>query len=107
MVRVYKNRCRCATSSDFFQDLAVRHLRKTMSAEFHRRGHAENAETSEPIDHFPWNVGLAIYFDGIESRIEKLPKFRQRLIELCLLRRGHARIRHHPVGDDAAEKKAL
>ena len=50
---------------------------------------------------------MPIYFDGIESGIEKLPKIRQRFIELGLLRRGHARIGHHPVGHEVAQKKPL
>src|SRR6266496_2447590 len=39
--------------------------------------------------------------------IEKLPKFGERFIQLDLLRRRNARIRHHPIRDEVALEKPL
>src|SRR5215208_8515037 len=42
VMRVNKNGCRRATSSDFFQHFAVGHLRETVSAVFLRRSETEH-----------------------------------------------------------------
>src|SRR6266702_3002159 len=88
-----------ATAPDFLEYLAVGHLDKTAPAVIRRRRHSEHANTSEPIDHFARNVCLSIYRHRIERRVEKRPQFRQRCIELGLLRRWDPRIRHHPIGN--------
>jgi hypothetical protein len=36
-----------------------------------------------------------------------LPEFRQRFVQLRLLRCRHARIRHHPIGHEMPLEKAL
>src|SRR6266446_674973 len=104
---VDKNRCRRAARADFFQNLAVRHLRKTVSAVFHRRGHSQNADAAQPVNHFARNLRLSIYLYGIELGIEKLAQFGKRFVELSLLPCRHARIRHHPIRYETAEKKAF
>src|SRR5882724_3415090 len=107
VVRVYENRCRRATASDFLEHSAVDHLRKTASAVFHRRSCAEHADASKAINHLARNVRLSIYFRRIEMVIQELPEFCERLIQLRLLRCGNARIRHHPVGNEIAFEKTF
>ena len=43
----------------------------------------------------------------IELRIEHLPQFRQRFVQLSLLRRRNPRIRHHPIGNEMPRKQSL
>src|SRR5438093_973866 len=98
MVRVYENRCRCATAPDFFQHFAVRHLREAASAVFLRRSHAEHTDAAQTVDHLARNVCLAIDLRRIEMLIENLAEFPERFIQLDLSRRlsyipGWCRIR--------------
>src|ERR1700682_4637849 len=104
---VDKDRGRRAARADFFQNLAVRHLRKTMTAIFHWRGHSQNADAAQTVNHFGRNLRLSIYLYGVELGIEKLAQFGKRFVELSLLRCRHARIRHDPIRDEMAEKKAF
>src|SRR5919106_4301057 len=107
VMRIYENRCRCATTPDFLQQLAVSHLREAQSAEFHWRSCSEHTDPSQPIDDTSRNVGLSIYLGSIEMFVEKLPELGKRLVQLRLLRRWHARIRHHPIGNEVALEKAF
>src|ERR1700720_4243193 len=107
MMGVHKDRCRRAARADLFQNLAVRHLRKTVTAVFHRRGHSQNADAAQTVNHFARNLRLSIYLYGVELGIEKLAQFGKRFVELSLLRCRHARIRHHPIRYEMAEKKAF
>ena len=66
VMRVYENRCRCATAADFFQDFAIGHLREAASAIFLRRRHPEHADTAKAIDYAAWNVCLSIDLRRIE-----------------------------------------
>src|SRR5437773_10075032 len=107
MVRVYENRCRRATAADFLKHSAVGHLRKTASTVFHWRGRSEHADATESIDNLARNIRLSIYLNRIEMFIEKLPKFRQRLVQLGLLRCWDAWIRHHPIGNETTLEKTF
>ena len=78
-----------------------------MAAEFLRRGHPENTDPAEAVDHFPRNVRLSIDRRGIELSIEKCRKLFESLIELRLLRRRDPRIRHHPIGDEMPGEQSL
>src|ERR1700737_1357095 len=104
---VHKDRCRGAARADFFQNFAVRHLRKTVSAVFHRRGDSQNADAPQTVNHFARNLRLSIYLYGVELGIEKLVQFGKRLVELSLLRCRHTRIGHHPIRYEMPEKKAF
>src|ERR1043166_281025 len=106
-MRVNENRCRRATSSDFFQHFAVGHLGETASAVFLRCRHAEHADTPQPIDHAAGNVRLPIDFCWIEICIQKLTKLSKRLIQLALLRLRDARIRHHPIRHEMPLEKSF
>src|SRR5436190_11413510 len=106
-MRIYKNRCRCAPATDFLEDLAVRHLRKPVPADFFRRGHSQHADPPETVDHVAWNVRLPIDLRRIEKFIEKIPKLPERTIKLRLFRCCDARIRHHPVRHEMSLKKPL
>jgi len=50
---------------------------------------------------------LSIYFNRIEMFVEKLPKFRKRLVQLRLLRRRNTRIRHHPIRHEMTLEKTF
>ena len=39
--------------------------------------------------------------------VEKFPKVRERLVQLCLLRCRDARIRHHPIGNETTLKETF
>src|SRR2546423_7043733 len=106
-MRIYKTRCRCAPATDFLEDLAVRHLRKPVPADFFRRGHSQHADPPETIDHVAWNVRLPIDLRRIEKFIEKVPKLFERCVKLRLFRRRDARIRHHPIGHEMPLKQTL
>ena len=94
-------------AADFLQDLAVRHLRETMTADLLRRSHAEHAHPAQPVDHAARNVRLSIYFCRIQIFVEKLPKLAQNAIQLRLLRRRNARIWHDPIGNEMSLEKPL
>jgi hypothetical protein len=106
-VRVCKNRSGSATSADFLQHFAIRHLRKSPSAKFLWRGHAQNTNVPEAVDKMARNVGIAINRDRIEIFVEELADFRQRLIQLGLLCRGNARVRHRPIGNEFPKEQSL
>src|SRR5437763_1038721 len=107
MVRVHENRRRRAARTDLLQNLRIRELRKTMTAVLSRRGHSENPDPSQTVDHIARNVGLSIDLRRIELRVQKGAQFFQRLIELCLLGLRDPRIRHHPVGNEMPLKKSF
>src|SRR3954451_20724065 len=106
-MRVNENRCRRTTSSDFFQHLAVGHLRESASAVFLRRRHAEHADTPQPIDHASRNVRLAIDLRRIKIFLQEFTKLSKRLIQLALLRLRDAWIRHHPIRHEMSLKKSF
>ena len=60
MMRIDEHRGRCAAATDFFQNFAVRHLRKTATAVLRRRSHSQNADTSKTINYFARNVGVPV-----------------------------------------------
>src|SRR5205085_6223700 len=99
MMRVHENGCRCATPADRLQNFAVRHLAKTVAANFFWRSRAEHADSSESIDHVARNVRLPVDFHRIEMFIQKLAQFSEGLVDLSLFRRRDPRIRHHPIGN--------
>ena len=107
MMRIRKNRSGSATSADFLQHFAIRHLRKSASAKFLWRGHAENADVPEAIDEMTRNIGVAINRNRIEIFVEELADFRERLIQLGLLRCRKARIRHRPIGNEFPEEQSF
>ena len=107
MVRVCENRSGRATAADFLQHLAVRHLRKSAAAKLRRRRHSQHADARETVDQFAWDIFIPIDGDRIESSIEKLPDFRERSVQLRLLRRRDARIRHRPIRDKLPEEQSL
>ena len=72
--------------ADFLQNLAVLHLRKTAAAHFLRRGHPENADATETVDHMARNIRLAIDLLGIEMFVQKDAQLRDSAIDLGLLR---------------------
>ena len=82
-------------------------MRKAQSAVFHRRSRTEHADAPKTIDDVARNVCLPIYLRRIEIFIQKLPKFGQRLVQLRLLRRRHAWVRHHPIGHEMPMEKAF
>src|SRR6266403_1765746 len=100
MMGVDKHRSRGAARSDFLQEFAVGHLCKTQSPVFDWRGRPEHADAAESIDDLARNIRLSIYFHRIEMFVEKSPKFRERPVQLCLLRCRDARKRHHPIGNE-------
>src|SRR5713101_7170053 len=107
VMRVYENRCGCAPTSDFLQELTVSHLGKAPSAVFHWRSRTEHADAPKTIDDLARNICLSIYLRRIELLIEKLPQFSQRLVQLRLLRCRDAWIRHHPIGNEMTLEKPL
>src|SRR5437667_12747455 len=104
-MRIYEDRCRCATTPDFFQHFAIGHLREPVSAVFLRRGHAQHANASQTINYAARNVRLPIDLRRSEVFDEKLPKFGERVIQLGLLRSWNTRIRHHPIRYEMALEK--
>src|SRR5438552_12367371 len=106
-MRINKNRSRRATPADLFQNLAVCHLRKTAAAKFFGRSHSEHPDSTKAVDHFARNIGLSIDRAGVELLIQKLPNLSERFVRFDLLRRGNARVRHHPIRDKMTEKKAF
>src|SRR5262245_33049981 len=106
-MRVNKNRCGCATSSDLLQHLAVGHLREPASAVFLRRSHSEHADTPQPIDYIARNVRLPVDFRRIEICVQKFAKCSKRLIELALFHLRAPRIWHHPVRHEMPLEKAF
>src|SRR6266487_5105272 len=106
-MRIYEDRCRCATTPDFFQHFAIGHLREPVSAIFLRRGHAQHANASQTINYAARNVRLPIDLRRIEVFIEKLPKFSERIIQLDLLRSRNTRIRHHPIRYEMTLEESL
>src|SRR4029077_9966074 len=107
MMRVYENRGGCATAADFFQHLAVRHLRETAAGVFLRRGHAEHAGPTKAIDHAARYVCLAVDLRRIKMFIQKFAEFSERIIQLDLLRSRNARIRHHPIGNEMSLEQSF
>src|SRR6516165_8211685 len=99
-MRVNENRCRRATSADFFEDFAVGHLRETASAVFLGRSHSKHTDAPQPIDHAAWNICLPIDFGRIEILIQKFAKFSKRVIQFTLFCLPDPRIRHYPIGHE-------
>src|SRR5215471_14781746 len=106
-MRVNEYRSRRATTPDFFEHLAVGHLRESVSAILLRGGHAEHADTPQPIDHAARNICSAIDLRRVKMFVQKLPKLAQRLVQLGLLVRRNPRIWHHPVGDEMPLEQSL
>src|SRR5438874_11549998 len=104
---VYENRRRCATLSDFFQNFAIGHLRKSAPAILLWRGHTEHTDAAQAVDHAARNVCLPIDLRSIEMLIQKLAEFGERFIQFGLLRRRNARIRHHPIRHEMALEKTF
>src|SRR6476620_4343438 len=104
---IRKNRGRSAATADFLQYFAILHLRETAAAHFLWRGHSENADAPESVDHVAGNICLAVDFFGVEMFVEEMPQFRDGAIYIGLLRIGQARIRHGPVGHEVAEEKSF
>src|SRR5207244_362731 len=100
MMRIDEHRGRCAAATDFLQNFAVRHLRKTATAVLRWRSHSQNADTSKTINYFARNIGVPVDRHWIQFRAEKFPEFLQCFIELDLLPRRDPRIRHYPVGNE-------
>ncbi len=74
VMRVGEDRGRGAARADFLEHLAILHLGKAAAADFLRRGHAENADPAEAVDHMPRDVRLAIDRFGVEMFIEKIAR---------------------------------
>src|SRR6266436_7254148 len=98
MMRIDKNRGRCATPADFFQHFAVGHLREAAPAVFLRRGHAKHAARY---------VCLAVDLRRIKIFVQKFAEFSERIIQLDLFRSRNARIRHHPIGNEMSLEQSL
>src|SRR5437899_5850849 len=107
VMRVYENRCRCATAADFFQDFAIGHLREAASAIFLRRRHPEHADAPETINYPARNVCLPIYLRRIEVFVQKFAESSERFVQFGLLRRGNTRIRHHPIRYEMPLEKSV
>jgi len=99
VVRVYENRCRCATAADFLQEFAIGHLRKTPSAVFHWRSRTEHTDAPEPVDDLTRNIRLSIYLHRIEMLVEELRRVKSAAEQRCIQAasdwavRGHRRMR--------------
>ena len=52
--------------ADFLQHFAILHLGKAAAANFFRRGHPENADAAEAVDHVARNICLAIDLVRVE-----------------------------------------
>src|SRR4029077_8520508 len=107
MMRVYKHRCRCATTTDLFEDLAVRHLSESVTADFFRCSRTENADSSQSIDHVPRNVRLSIDLGRIQMFIQEFAQLAPRLFDPGLFCRRDPRIRHHPVGHEMSGEQSF
>ena len=84
------------------------HLGKAAAADFFRRGHAENADPAEAVDHLARDIRLAIDLLGVEVFIQKRAAARSTARSTsALLRIGEARIGHGPVGHEVAEEQSL
>src|SRR5215471_15483680 len=99
-MRIDKNRGRCATTTDLFEDFAVGHLRESASAIFLRRSHTEDADPAKAIDHAARYIRFPIDLRRIEMFVQKLLKLAESFVQFDLLRRRDARIRHHPIGNE-------
>src|SRR5262249_20969595 len=107
MVRIHKNRRRCAAAANFFQDFAIGHLRESASAILLRRSHAKHTNSAQAINHAAWYIRLPIDLRGMEVLIQKLAKLGESRIQFDLLRRRYARIRHHPIGNEMSLEKTF
>ena len=107
VMRVGEDRGRSATGADFLQHLAILHLGKATAADFFRRGHAENTDTAQAVNHVARDVGLAIDLLRIEVFVEKGAQFRDGAIDVGLLRVREPGIGHGPVGHEVSEEKPL
>src|SRR5207245_3129062 len=72
-----------------------------------RRSPSEHPDAPKAINDIARNVRLSIYLHRIDLFVEKLPKFDQRLVQLGLLRRRDAWVRHHPIGNEMTQEKPL
>ena len=106
-MRVGEDRGRGAARSDFLEHRAVGHLGKSAAADFLRRGHAENADAAEAVDHVARDVRLAVDCLRVEMFIQKVPQLGHGTIDLRLLRVGQARIGHGPIGHEVSEEESL
>src|SRR5215813_5811092 len=107
VMRIHENRCRCAAAADLFQNFAVGHLRETMPAIFLRCSHAKHADPAKSVNHAARNVRFPVHFRWIEMLIQKLTKVTERLVQLGLLCRWDAWIRHDPIRDEMTLEKTL
>ena len=107
VMSVHENRSRRAPAPDLFQDPAIRHLRKPVSAKFLGSGHSEHAHPAEPVDDAAGNIFFPIDRRRVEAAVEKLTEIRHRLIQFRLLGRWNSRVGNDPVGYKTSEKKAL
>src|SRR5437870_6407055 len=107
MMRIDEHRGRCAAATDFFQNFAVRHLRKTATANFFWCSRTEHADSSQSIDHITRNVLLPIYRRRIKMFIQKFAQLSKRLVDFRLFRRRDSWIRHHPIGNEMALEEAF
>ena len=106
-MRIREDRRRGAACADLLQHLAVLHLGEAAAANFLRRGHAENADTAQAVNHVARDVGLAIDRLRIEVFVQKSAQLHDGTINVRLLRVGEPRIGHGPVGHEIAEEKPL
>ena len=83
------------------------HLGKATAADFFRRGHAENTDAAQAVDHVARDVGLAIDLLRIEVFVEKGAQLRDGAIDVGLLRVGEPGIGHGPVGHEISKEKPL
>src|SRR5260370_11556992 len=107
MMSVEEHGGRRAAAADFFQHLAIRHWRKPAAAVLGGRSHPEHAHAPEAVNYVARNLCLSIYCCGVELLIEKLAQFRERVVQLGLLRRRNARIRQHPIGHEMTLEKTF
>src|ERR1700736_2266784 len=107
MMRGHKYRCRCAPATDLLQNFAVRHLGKTVTADFFWRSRTEHADSSQSINHITRNVRLPIDVRRIKMFIQKFAQLTERLVDFRLFRSLDSRIRHHPIGNEMALKQAF
>src|ERR1700730_10911839 len=107
MMRVHKYRCRCAAAADLLQNSAIRHLGKTVAADFFWRSRTEHADSSQSINHITRNVRLPIDLRRIKMFIQKFAQLTERLVDFRLFRSRDPWIRHHPIGNEMALEEAF